>query len=214
MDATRRSAYLHDFEAQIREVDMSVFGKGGHPLANICIFEERPHKAGGYHVLDLASYYPQLPLVFVSTPNWHKKKATRKTISVNAYAIYAPMLEQFVERTLERSTLSGNGDQAIATCWAIFAVTLTRFRVLAHKEFFPNVKLRTIKSMLKYRLLFTEGDNEIEGCRNIEQQFAKLTTKHRSDAYNVDIFWTIQLVDRALACGHTFDEALAYITTS
>lgn len=213
MDATRRFAYLHDFEAQIREVDMSVFGKNGHPLSNICIFEERPDKAGGYHVLNLASYYPQLSLVFVGKPNWHKKTA-RKTVFVNAYTIYTPMLEQFVERTLERSTLSGNGDQAIVTCWAIFAVTLARFRVLAHKEFFPGVKLRTTKSMVKYRLLFTDDGNEIEGCRTIEQQFAKLTAKQQSDAHNVDIFWTIQLVDRALACGQTFDEALLYVTTS
>lgn len=212
MDATRRSVYLHDFEAQIREVDMSIFGKSGHPLANICIFEERPDKAGGYHILNLASYYAQLPLVFVST-NWHKKE-TRKTVSVNAYTIYAPMVEQFVERTIERSTLSGNGDHVIMTCWSIFAVTLARFRVLAHKEFFPDVKLRTMKSMVKYRLLFTENNNEIEGYRNIEEQFAKLTAKQQGDPHNVDVFLTLQLVDRTLQSGHTFDDALEYVTTS
>lgn len=192
---------------------MSVFGRNGHPLSNICIFERRPDEAGGFHILDLAGYYPKLPLVFDNITD-SKKKATKKTVVVNAYAIYVPSFEQFIERTLERSTLSGHGDQALMTCWAIFSVTLARFRVLAHKEFFPGVKLRTMKSMVKYRLLFTENENEIEGYRNIEEEFAKLPATQRSAPHGVDIFLTIQLVNRALQSGYTFDEALEYVTTT
>jgi hypothetical protein len=209
MDAGRLSAYLRDFEAQIREVDDYVSTKEGHAPSLIFVYEERPDKADGHHVEDLASYYPKLK--FIDGSN-RPKKAGRPPLYFSTYLIYAPAVARFIERTLERTSLSGYGDQAIREFWIMLAVTLVRFRVVAQKELFRGIKLRNKESMVKYRLLFTESNNEIEGLRNIESQNARLTLKHRSDISNVDTFWTLQLFSRVLESGHTFEEAMEYIT--
>jgi hypothetical protein len=211
MDAGRRSLYLRDFEAQIRAVDVYVSDRAGHAPSLILIYEESPNKAGGYHVEDLASYYPRHKVVFINAPI-QPKRVGRPALHFSAYVIHAPMVTKFVEQTLERSTLSGYGDQTISEFWIMLAVTLVRFRVLAHKELFPGVKLRTKEDMIKHRLLFARSNNEIEGLRNIESQYTRLTPRDREDPYNVDTFWTLQLFSHALESGCAFEEALEYIT--
>jgi hypothetical protein len=213
MDAGRRSAYLRDFETQIRVVDTYISAKVGNAPTLIFTYEERPNQPGGYHVEDLASYYPQLTAAFPDTAKG-SKAARKPMLHFYAYLIYAPAVIRFVERALERSTLSGYGDMAIHEFWVMLAVTLTRFRVLAHKELFRGIKLRTKEDMIKYRLLFTASNNEIEGLRNIESQNVRLTLNKKSDVYTVDTFWTLQLVAHALESGRTFEEALEYITRS
>lgn len=213
MDVAAHLLYLDDFQERIKDIDSSVSAKTGNPPALVLAYEERPDEPNGYHVLNLASYYAQLEFARLDTSP-HLNIVGNPTLRFSAYLVYAPMLARYVERTLERSSLSGNGDRAIYEFWTMLAVTLVRFRVLAHAEMFHGAKLRTKEDMIKHRLLFTTSKNEIEGLRSIESHYAKLMPLDQSNAHDVDTFWTLQLFAHALESGFTFEEALEYIICS
>lgn len=214
MKKAQQLLYLRDVYARIRDVDAYLSTKARCKASSILVCTDRPQKGTGYHVNELASYYPTVTLADINRPiPFLKKKEDKPDRSFSAYLLYAPVIVQLIERTLKRTSISGHGDAALSEFWNIIAVVLTRYRVLAHKEFFPNCKLRVREDMIKHRLLFTTGTNELEGLRNMESQYAQLTPADRSDVHDVDIFWTLQLVVNALESGRTREESWDFITS-
>jgi len=210
MDDEARRAYLSDFMTAIRSVDDEVFLGNGHPTSSIVMLAERPDLVRGYFVQNLAGYYPKYPSGFVSVLGPGGK---RRTTYIAAYAIIEPLVLRYVENNLGRSSLHGTGDHEIRKLWYMCATQLVRYRVLASGHLFPNVRLRTQKSMVKYRHLFTQSGNDFEALKNIAKQLTKpIHGLNRSEPWSVDVFWTMQIVTRLLDSGKPLSEALACMT--
>lgn len=210
MDEESGLMYLSDFKAAIRSVDDQVFLNAGHPSGSIVMLPDRAEQVPGYFVYKLAAYYPRFPSGFVRVLGPGGK---RRTTHIAAYAIFEPLVLRCVEGKLERSSLDGMGDHEIRQLWYKCAIELVRYRVLASGELFPRVRLRTQKSMVKYRHLFTQSGNDFEALKNIARQLTKpIPGLNRSEPWSVDVFWTMQIVARTLDSGKSFAEAMAYIS--
>lgn len=210
MDIGRLSAYLEDFQEKITLVDDHIFVRAGHPSSPVFLYENRPSKIGGYHLADLASYYPQLdlPLLAAKDPFTKRKK---QTAHFSAYLIYVSEVAIFMNLLFERNNLNGIGDHALKEFWLRNAIALVRLRLHVHIELFPGVKFRTKASMVKYRHLFTQTENEIEGLQNIEKEYQAMDKGVRNDPSSADVCWTLILVERAFEAGASLGEALEYI---
>lgn len=213
VNTEQRAAYINDFQDAIGEADAYISDNAGHRPAPIFVCHERPSEAIGHHVKDLASYYPKLTASQLGnclSPFFQKRRAPSAPY-FSAYTIYTPEVVKLVEKTLVHTGISGNGDAALSEFWTILSAVLARFRVLAHKELFHGTALRTKDSIIKHRLLFAADQNELEGMRYIENQYAQLEPSERNDPLAVDMFWTLQLVCRARELRYTLPETYAYI---
>ncbi len=203
-----RQAYLSDFMAAIRSVDDEVFLKRGHPSSSIVLIPERANNVRGYFVQQFAGYYPRYPSGFVRVIGPDGK---RRTTYIGAYAIIEPLVLRCVENKLGRSAVDGMGDNEIRKLWYMCAIPLVRYRVLA-SQLFPDIRLRTQKSMVKHRHLFTQTGNDFEALKNIAQQLTKpVRGLNQSEPWSVDVFWTSQIVARVVDSGASFAEAVAYV---
>jgi hypothetical protein len=210
MDEESRQMYLSDFKAVIRSVDDEVFLKAGYPSGSIVMLPERSDHIHGYFAHNLAGYYQKFPSGFVRVLGPGGK---RRTTYIATYAIFETLVLRYVENKLERSSVDGVGDHDIKQLWYVCAIELVRYRVLASKQFFPRINLRTQRSMVKHRHLFTQSGNDFEALKNIAQQLAKpVRGLNQSDSWGVDVFWTMQIVARMLDSGKSFAEAMSYIS--
>jgi hypothetical protein len=205
-----RQAYLSDFMAAIRNVDDEVFLKRGYPSSSIVLIPERLEHVPGYFVWELAGYYPRYPSGFVRVLGPGGK---RRTTYIPAYAIIEPLVLRCVANKLGRSGVDGMGDNEIRKLWYMCAIELVRYRVLA-SQLFPNIRPRTQKSMVKHRHLFTQTGNDFEALKNIARQLIKpVRGLNQSEPWSVDVFWTMQIIVRAIDSGASFAEAVAYIAS-
>lgn len=205
MEEDWQTAYTNDFKEQVQDVDQQVFVEAGHPPALVFVYEAKPEYEGAcYHLFNFASYYPKLTL-----PSVGEKK---RPIVVPAYIIHAPFVLRFLDGIQNGSTISGIGDHAIREHWFVLAAGLVRLRVLAEKKFFPKITLRTKEDMVQYRLLFSAKGNEFEGLQIIEKEHRRVMTELVNEPYNIDLFWTLELVTRAMEFGETIEESLGYIS--
>lgn len=210
MDEESRQAYLSDFMAAIRSVDDEVFLKNGHPTSSIVILPEKSDIVRGYFVQNLAGYYPRYPSGFVSVLGPGGK---RRTTYIPAYAIIEPLVVRYIENKLERTVIDGMSDHELRKLWYMCAVELVRYRVLASDHLFPAVRLRTQRSMVRYRHLFTQTGNDFEALKNIAKQLNKpIRGLNRSEPWSVDVFWTMQIAARLLDSGSSLADAVVCIT--
>jgi hypothetical protein len=194
----------------IRSVDDEVFLKRGHPSSSIILIPERVENVTGYFVQELAGYYPRYPSGFVRVLGSGAKK---RTTYIPAYAIIEPLVLRYVANKLGRSGVDGMGDNEIRRLWYVCAIQLVRYRVLTN-QLFPNMCLRTQKSMVKHRHLFTNSGNDFEALKNIARQLTKpVRGVNRSEPWSVDVFWTTQIVARVIDSGASFSEAVAYVSS-
>lgn len=210
MDEESRRAYLSDLMATIRSVDDEVFLKKGLPSSSIIFLPEKTDNVRGYFVQNLAGYYPRYPSGFVSVLGPGGK---RRTTYISAYAIIEPLVIRYIENKLERAVVDGMSDHELRKLWYMCAVELVRYRVLASEHLFPAVRLRTQRSMVKYRHLFTQNGNDFEALKNIARQLTKpIRGLNRSEPWSVDVFWTMQIVVRQLDSGRSLAESVVCIT--
>lgn len=212
MDDTMNLLYRDDFLMKIRDVDATLSQITGNNPVLVLAYKERPELLTGMHLINFASYYPKFEVPHIEMSSTRLKLVGKTPVfCFPAYTIYTSAVDQYVERTLERSTLSGNGDSAIREFWGILAIALVRLRVVEHPGLFPGTKLRTVRDMVKHRFLFTENNNEIEALRIIENDLGRQMSRGVFRERDIDLFWTIQLYAHAINSGKTYEEATAYI---
>jgi hypothetical protein len=132
---------------------------------------------------------------------------TRLVRHCECYAIWRTGVIKILDWLFRHPSLSGIGDAGIKEFWFLKAIAVVRCRALYHSEWFPKVRIRTLRSMRQHAGLFDQD------VFSILRELSKLHANSLSNEAELDIHLTQQLVATALERGHTLEEALALIVT-
>ena len=196
--------YASDCKEAIRRVDAHIFEGVAKSPAQVFIFPDFPESGiSGEHVgrmLSLLHNYPDKSL-------FPLESVARLESKQECYVIWEHQLTRKVEQLLRNPNNSGLGDSALRELWFLLAVGLVRRRVLYRTKWFPNAKLRDVRSIRKHAHLL--GNDVFLELRRLE-------LKHEANDDRpalLDIHLTQEIVGAALNAGMSESDALAYITS-
>lgn len=200
--------YLGDLANNIREIDERIFHSIGKPYCEIILLNEFPESVmSGSHIARLATFA-------VKTPTVHASSAFTFPAKRECFIIWGTNVSERLEYLLMRDKIHGIGDTAIKKIWFVIALMLARLRVLAHKEWFVGVELRTRKSVLRYRRFFPDDGDEIGALRKLLFAFdshVHIPLFATNPALRGDVCWTLRLVAEALDQEQPLEKALRFI---
>lgn len=200
--------YLMDFVAAIKDIDDRIFHSSGRPPCEIIVLDRFPGPTmPGSHIAKLVTFTSKIPIIYPPS-------VLMFPVKQECSIVWSANVSERLEYVLKRDSLSGAGDKDIKEMWFIIALAVARLRVLYHDEWFKGVKLRTRNSVSCQRELFSDGSDEVAALRKLLFEFdvSTRTTLLVKDAeINIDIYWTLRLVTRALERGRSIEEALEFL---
>lgn len=196
--------FLDDLSSLVRQVDEKVFVRNGHPQGIILTLDEFPKKGippDSY--LKIASFSPVIPRAYDGAKNIFSLKK-----SLDCYLLWKEGLVRKLNFLAHDVNCAGMGDRRKQDMLLHTALALVRYRVLMHKEWFPQTSLRTLSTMTRYKNLF--GSNEFRELNDLKDIY-------KNDARRpgiIDAELTICLVIFAHSNGYGLDDALKFLVSS
>ena len=194
---------INDLQEQILKVDQQVFASYGQSPARIILYPDVP--SNGIPTTSfgtMASYVHH-----ISRRKEDIKNLSKISGCSEHYAIWTGELSRKIECWSRDVNLVSMGDKGIQDVWLLGAITLVRYRVLSHTDWFPKAKIRTVSSMTKYSNLL--GADVFHGMRQLRERYAN----DKRQAHLIDSELTQWLVVIAGIRKYSSEDIFALLTT-
>ena len=194
--------YIEDFRATVKEIDEAIFLARGHTKGKGYVLPDLPkRKISGLPNLAMAMFLPKTPM----RSNSDATNIAQFPSTHECYIFSERGIMRMLKRIFFDPVRTGIADAHIKDMWLLSGIGIVRERVLFRQEWFPNSRLRTVDSLVRYAHVF--GEDFFTDVSEIR----KLSAKGRPSNEVLDVKVTQYLVMKALSRDYPKEEALALI---
>lgn len=192
--------FFDDLEKKIREIDRVVLGVRKHTDPMVLRLSQCSSAHASEGRIDIGDSVSYIPIVTFTVRLIGQESIARiRSRAVDTYVIWTQPIICWLEMILEGKLLSmGRGHAAIKERWFLLSLALVRARTISHKEWFPELRMRTKESLVKHRDLFAKQGDDLAGPRATLREFRISDEKLKHDPVRLDIYVTLQLIVAAL----------------